>query len=183
MQQKIHHGYFLLFIIFSILILNGSCKKKSSEPAPEIGKTYKGGLVFYIDNSGLHGLVAAPSDLGAGSAWGCIGAAINGADGTTIGTGNQNTIDITNNCQEAGNAAKLCSDFTLDGFSDWYLPSKDELNLMYQQRSTIGGFSKDTYWSSSEFSATHAWLQSFDTGAQYNTKKDYGTSLRAIRAF
>ncbi|MCX6188889.1 MAG: DUF1566 domain-containing protein [Bacteroidetes bacterium] len=165
-----------------LLFISGSCKK--NETIPPVGEPYKGGKVFYIDNTGQHGLVAANADLGTGSPWGCKGVAIVGADGTSLGTGNQNTIDIATSCSEAGTAAKLCSDLVLDGYSDWYLPSKEELNLLYQQRTLIGGFAKDTYWSSSEVNTICAWIQSFDTGTQFGTTtKDYGTNLRPIRAF
>ncbi len=171
-----------LTILGSLLLVVGSCKKKESIPA--VGESYKGGKVFYIDNTGQHGLVAATTDLGMGSAWGCKGVAISGADGINVGTGNQNTVDIANGCNEAGTAATLCNDLVLEGFSDWYLPSKEELNLLYKQKMLIGGFAKDTYWSSSEVNSICAWIQSFDTGTQFSTTtKDYGTNLRPIRAF
>jgi hypothetical protein len=71
----------------------------------------------------------------------------------------------------------------LNGYSDWYLPSKDELNKLYLNRASIGGFVNTGYWSSSETSTTNAWLQSFFTGAQISNEKFYGNYVRAIRAF
>lgn len=183
MRLKNKTRFISTFILGSILFMAGGCKKKDTGPKPSIGGTYQGGIVFYIDNTGIHGLVSAPTDLGTGSPWGCLGSAISGADGTTMGAGNQNTKDITYGCSEAGTSARICTDLDLNGFNDWYLPSKDELNLMFQQKNTIGGFRLDSYWSSSEYSDTHAWLQSFNTGMQYSTKKDYGTNVRPIRAF
>jgi hypothetical protein len=183
MRQHIKTFYFPLFLLCSILFITACSKKKTDEPKPVMGTTYHGGIVFYIDNTGLHGLVAATADLGTGSSWGCYGSAVAGADGTAMGTGNQNTIDIAKGCAEAGTAAKVCSDYVSGGFSDWYLPSKDELNLMFQQKNAIGGFRLDSYWSSSEFSANQAWLQSFNTGVAYSTNKDYGTNVRPVRAF
>jgi hypothetical protein len=165
----------------TLFLLAPGCKKNTP---PVVGETYKGGKVFFVDASGEHGLIAAPTDLGNNIGWGCLGTTINGADGLAQGSGSQNTIDILNGCAEAGTAAKMCSDLVSGGFSDWYLPSKEELNLMFQKKDMIGGFIKDNYWSSSEVNADRAWLQDFDAGNQYSTTtKDWQTSVRAIRSF
>lgn len=96
-----------------------------------IGENVNGGLVFYIDGTGIHGLVCAPSDQSTGAPWSCAGPVI-GANGTAVGTGSQNTIDIVNACSTSlGIAARICSDLDLNSYTDWYLPSKDELYLMY----------------------------------------------------
>jgi hypothetical protein len=148
-----------------------------------IGQSYQGGIVAYIDSSGTHGLIAAPSDLG-GAPWGCSGTEISGADGTAIGTGNQNTIDIMTGCSEAGIAARLCGDLVLGGYSDWYLPSKDELNQLYINRFAIGGFASNFYWSSTEYgSSSVLWVQNFNIGAQDYVNKYYNLNVRAVRAF
>jgi formylglycine-generating enzyme required for sulfatase activity len=151
--------------------------------APYIGQSYCGGIIFYIDGTGQHGLIAATSNQSTGP-WGCEGTSITGADGTTIGTGNQNTIDIMAGCSTAGIAARLCGDLVLGGFSDWYLPSKDELNQLYINRDAVGGFVTNLYYqSSSESGATYNWMQDFSIGAQYSYYKHFGYNVRAIRAF
>jgi hypothetical protein len=71
----------------------------------------------------------------------------------------------------------------LNGYSDWFLPSKDELNLLYQQKTSVGGLSSDYYWSSSEYYSSSAWLQHFLTGIQGNGGKTNGNHIRAIRSF
>ena len=156
-----------------------------------IGSTYQGGIVFWLDGNG-GGLIAAPSDQSNQAQWGCYGTNISGADGTAIGTGNQNTIDIEAGCTTTGIAADICANLTLGGYSDWFLPSKDEL---YEMRlnigqgnalglGNIGGFVVTSYWSSSEVGSDNAWLQNFSYGYQFNNiKNNLGSNVRAVRAF
>ena len=147
-----------------------------------IGQDYQGGIIFYIDGTGQHGLISAPSDQSTGTQWGCEGISIPGTS-TAIGTGQVNTTAIVNGCNQVGIAARVCDNLVLNGYSDWFLPSKDELNLMYAQKTAIGGFSS-FYWSSSEYGASSAWIQNFYKGAQdHGSKSDYGYYVRAVRAF
>jgi hypothetical protein len=147
-----------------------------------IGLSYGGGIVFYIDGTGQHGLIAATVDQGTAQ-WGCYGTAIDSTS-VNIGAGQANTEAIVSGCSSAGIAAKICSDLVLNGYSDWFLPSLNELNLMFQQRNTIGGFVPDFYWSSSEFNENTAWNHDFSIGNQYNFNKSYETlRVRAIRPF
>ena len=156
-----------------------------------IGESYQGGIIAYFlisedpgyDANVRHGLIAAPSDQSTSAEWGCYGAT-SGADGFAIGTGNQNTIDIMAGCLTAGIAARLCGDLVLGGYSDWYLPSKDELNKLYAMKMLgFGGFANSNYWSSTEYNNLTAWRQYFGDGYQsYNTKGNT-FYVRAIRAF
>ena len=121
-----------------------------------------GGIVFYITGGGLSGLEAAPADQdgGSGAPWGCYTTLIAGADGTAVGTGAQNTADILAGCSEAGTAASIVDAYTLGGYDDWFLPSKDELNVLYAQKAVVGGFANTNYWSSTEYSGGNGWSQS-----------------------
>lgn len=195
----------------ALIILTNSCKKDNSNdfsnnptptptPVIAIGDSYQGGLVFYIFRTGdngyiagqTHGLIAAPTDQSIGAEWGCAGTAIGGTS-TAINTGAANTNAIVAGCTTAGIAAKLCYDLVLNTYSDWYLPSRDELNLMYVNLKTqsLGSFASYAYWSSSESGAYGAWVQSFIDGNQYsgggNQYTGYGKSypyyVRAVRAF
>lgn len=150
-----------------------------------IGGIEFGGFIFYIDATGKHGLVCAPIDQSINAPWGCAGTNISGANGN----GHQNTLDIIKGCSTAGIAAKICSNLNLDGYSDWYLPSKDELSAMYNNLASqgLGDFSVGSevwYWSSTQFDNNQAWSQNFTGGNQSNSDyKNYGHFVRAIRAF
>ncbi|MDC0204400.1 DUF1566 domain-containing protein [Flavobacteriales bacterium] len=152
----------------------------------EIGDTYQGGVIFYLDGIG-GGLMAALSDQ-PNAEWGCQGVAISGADGFGIGTGSQNTIDILNGCSTPGIAAYICDTLTLGGHTDWFLPSKEELELMYinlhSQALGIGNFSDDYYWSSTEDDPIEAWgLYFLDGTWNQNVSKNNTYRVRAIRVF
>ena len=153
-----------------------------------VGDTYEGGIIFYLDGNG-GGLIAAPTDQATVNDfpdWGCIGTAISGADGLTLGTGAQNTIDIENGCTTSGTAADICSNLVLDGFSDWFLPSIGELEIMYLNIGTgsnIGNFVNTKYWSSTEKDETYAWSWEFSSGYQDYNSKTSNKYVRAIRAF
>ena len=103
-----------------------------------------------------------------------------------IGTGKSNTVAIVNqgNSNPDTCAAKHCDDFTYGGYSDWFLPSKDELNQMYVNRVALNtGFSTVSYWSSSEVNANSAWLQNLTTGFQANFFKSSTFYVRPVRSF
>ena len=157
-----------------------------------VGGSYQGGIIAYIFVNGdagyvsgqTHGLISAAANTGINKVWGCFGTSITGADGTAIGTGNQNTIDIMAGCATAGIAARLCGDLILNTYTDWYLPSKDELNQLYLNRVAIGGFTATYYVSSTEYSSTAPWSQSFSNGTQVtNRSKTTSLYVRAVRTF
>jgi hypothetical protein len=173
----------------------------------QIGDIAFGGIVFYIDETEHHGLVAAMEDLfyinGYPIIWGCYGENVNGADGTDIGSGHQNTIDIVNHgCAEENHviAAQAAYEYQSESYTDWFLPSKDELMEMYNtigtftELSSIGGFDPDDspyYWSSSEYNDNYAWIVSFSDELWYYNNgplvndypKESNTRIRPIRSF
>ena len=144
-----------------------------------------GGIVFYVDASGLHGLEAAPADQSSEVPWGCYGKHIYGADGLAVGTGAQNTADILAGCTESPIAAEIAHTYSLNGYTDWFLPSRDELNLLYLQKLVVGGFATGgRYWSSTEYGSDEAWYQNFGDGRQdYVNGKGSPWRVRAVRAF
>lgn len=107
-------------------------------------------------------------------------------DKKDIGTGKDNTQTIVETLGEGRYAAQLCNDLTIEGYSDWFLPSKDELNLMFENLrvADIGGFTGDWYWSSSEGVEWNAYFQNFGLGYDdLVSAKSSTLRVRAIRAF
>jgi hypothetical protein len=161
-----------------------------------VGSFYGGGVVFWVDPSdNRHGLIAAVADQSSGIQW------RNGdtnqtteATGTAVGTGSANTYAIitVQGETETDYAAGLARDYNGGGYTDWFLPSKDELNLMYTNKATInttasanGGsdFADYYYWSSTEYDNDSAWGQNFVNGGQGGLNKNHASYVRAVRAF
>ena len=159
-----------------------------------IGNSYQGGIVAYILVSGdpgydantQHGLIAATSDQSTGIRWYNVSYTTTGATGTAIGTGlsNTNTIITSQGATSTSYAAGLARAYTGGGYTDWYLPSKDELAKLYAMKVLgFGGFANNYYWSSTELASSFAWFQYFDGGFQTTNDKNYNYYVRAIRAF
>ena len=164
---------------------------KNKPTIPTIGQGYQGGIIFWLDATGQHGLIAATTDQSTAIQWHNGISRFTGTSGDGLYAGVMNTAMIvatqmTDN--QTGNfAAKVCADYsvTVAGvtYGDWYLPSKYELNLLYQQRAAVGGFASATYWSSTEFNNGFVWLQDFANGYQGGYIKGNTYYVRAVRAF
>lgn len=152
-----------------------------------IGERFGGGVVFYVNSAGTHGLIADSVDLPQ-AVWYNGTYIATGATGTAIGSGKANTKKIVAVFGKPINAnynyaALQCSRSKRNGFSDWYLPSKDELNELYKQRDVIGNFTFDGYWSSSEPDSFLAWYLGFNNGVLNYFNKNNVFDVRAIRSF
>jgi hypothetical protein len=154
-----------------------------------------GGFIFYenpnYSTDGWRYLEAAPFDQSAGAKWGCFRRAIEGARGTAVGSGRQNTLDMLAACTEPGSAADLCGNLSINGTRGWFLPSRDELALMYRNLKAAGignfrdGGASDnyTYWASSQQTADMAAHIDFaDLGRQHGDDKDFPRRVRGVRA-
>ncbi len=181
-----------------LLLLAISCTKesanKTSSPLVQegtqqvlsfyIGQHHGGGVIFYIDSTGQHGLIADTGDLATAVTWYNGSFISTGATGTLIGTGKSNTRKILVAQGKPGSYAALkCSKSKRSGFTDWFLPSRDELNAMYLQKDLIGGFALNFYWSSSEGDGYSAWGRYFTNGYETSYFKNSTYYVRAIRAF
>ncbi len=138
--------------------VNGKCKAKPTKEMPLhlalVGKTYvlgddgpDGGIVYYVDGSGEHGLEAQVADEPTTLDW---ASAVTAA--AAYGTG-------------------------------WHLPTKTELELLYEQKAVVGGFADPIYWSSTEHLSVTAWYQTFVNGSQSYYVKSGSYRVRSVRAF
>jgi hypothetical protein len=164
----------------------------------EVGDVGFGGVIFYVDESGLHGLACTIADQSKGAKWGNKDIVIkherlsedfNTTNAIFGETGkNKNT--------RAAYAAKICRKLKtkMDGtkYKDWRLPTIDELAILYKNRELVnntakvyGGeaFVNTYYWSGSEFDYTRAWVYYFDTGQKSSHYKNYRYHVRAVREF
>lgn len=149
----------------------------------EAGDTLQGGLYTFTDSG--FGYITAATDQSTTAPWGCQGTTIAGLQ-IDIGTGPANTALIVAGCATAGIAARIANDLTLNGFSDWFLPSLDELSQVYTQLSAdgLGNFSNHIYWSSTQSSATQAFTIDMQNGnSNEHNKSQTNRHTRAMRRF
>jgi hypothetical protein len=168
-----------------------------------IGDSYQGGIIFYVDADGQHGLVAARADQSSGIKWHNGAYKVTRTTGDGMGAGAMNTVLIiaaqSNDNPATNFAATVAADYSVqnDGvtvctpnppitetcYGDWYLPSTVELNLLYKQKAVVGGFSNSSYWSSTEHDSNEAWTLLFANGYRTSDNKVNTFPVRAVRAF
>lgn len=157
-----------------------------------IGEQFGGGVVFHLwkDNAGVeHGLIVATNE--GGQSWSNVTTAVPSGQSSWNGLGNSNTIIAQ--AGHTNSAAKWCLDLVIGGQSDWYLPSTDEISLLWHNRfnvnktlSTIGGANEllwAFYWSSNQHIGNTAWSFNFNIGSAFSADKSNVYLVRAIRAF
>jgi hypothetical protein len=163
---------------------------QTSFVAVSIGDSYQGGKVAWILQDGdpgydadvTHGLIVSPNDLDPAIIWG-LTYTNTGAMSPLIGDGNANTEAIVATFGTGNYAARLCYDLVLGGYSDWYLPSKDELRKLYLVRGVIGTLYPYYYWSSSQVDPSTAWVLSFSDGSEFPGQLMLHEAARPIRSF
>lgn len=169
-----------------------------------LGEECQGGLLAYIDEQDTKLIVSAVNNA-EDIQWGCRGQLLD-ITSREYGTGQENTQAVVNwhegweetwftapssvggYCHERNDgtvAARVCNDLDLNGYTDWYLPSIDELDFIYENvhKNRQGDFGESECWSSSEFSEGSAWIKSFGTrGDEYGYQKSFNRSVRCVRS-
>ncbi|MDD5570625.1 MAG: YCF48-related protein, partial [Bacteroidales bacterium] len=147
-----------------------------------VGDFFQGGIVFWTDGVSVVRISSALDQYsGMTMQWGCPGTHIPGATSTINGPAN--TTAILAGCADRPIAASVCDSLTLNSYTDWYLPAKDELNYLYQQRALFGNFTFGYYWSSTCVSTTAAWGQDLLNGGLSNCPHNYSEPVRCIRKY
>ena len=160
-----------------------------------MGESFGGGIVFYVYDNGKHGLIIAAEDQSTGinastfTSSNCCTTTNAFRDGVNAGISNTERIIIS---QGSGSyAASLAANYKGGGYGDWYLPSIEELNKMYQNigqgnalgLGNVGGFAVTSYWSSTDSDGLSAGTQNFNNGNQDFYFKDGYFNVRSVRAF
>ena len=140
-----------------------------------IGQSYKGGIIFYLFPSGINGLVSGSNDVPV-SPWG--GSGINVVTSDSIGAGLNNTYFINAYC--GTNSAGWACSVGVSGFGARFLPSKMELQLLYNQKNFIGGFINGIYWSSTQANVNEAFGIDFTSGEPVSDDKNAYHAVRAV---
>jgi len=147
----------------------------------EFGAEAGGGIVASCDEQGDPKLIIMKKEISERVTWGCLGQEM-GADSAS--DGEYNTQKIVENCQEEDIAARLCASSNEGGYDDWFLPSKEELDTVYDNKEDIGGIlTSDDYWSSSEDGSDNAWIQNFINGMHHNLSKTFSFPVICLRSF
>lgn len=171
-----------------------------SATALSLGALHEGGHIIYLDATGQHGLVAAPADITSSPSISGLNVWSWSDDpfddergetaGTTVGSGQANTASLMRAATDKSDyrAAYVCSEYvSADGYSDWFLPSKDELNLIYTvlKLQGITTFANANYWSSTQPSDENemAWQIDFTNGTASMMNKGTNNRVRPVRAF
>jgi len=175
---------------FTVLFALFICSGLFAQQQYKIGNTGPaGGIVFYdkgFTSDGWRYLEIAPAATEFTAKWG-EGDTNVAETGTGVGSGRRNTRLIVAALGANESAARLCANLNINGYKDWFLPSIDELDLMYKslKQKGLGSLKDGFYWSSSQDAGNYylALTRLFSDGNQYIGYKDYENNVRAIRAF
>lgn len=188
----------LLLILVQLIVHPVSAqsvgKQRQNQSQVTAGAHTGGGIIFWLDPTEQHGLIAATTDQSVkGIAWNPGMPVKTGATGNDLYAGLANTSTITKSQgSRFSYAASLCEELVITGegivFDDWYLPSLHELQLLYTNRTIVGGFNQinGIYWSSTETTSEpefRAWEIEFKFGTKLEDDKDLPNQVRCIRKF
>jgi len=158
--------------------------------AHSIGEYFGGGIIYFLDSSKEHGLIASLDDLGTAT-WGCSDTTFH--DVLDAFDGAKNTQMILSLCDEEGIAARLCTNYVVVDeniiFDDWFLPATKQLFSLYEKREIVGYVTGGIYWTSFSFTVNIeryiivAGILHFMDGSSHGAMKTSSRLVRPIRAF
>lgn len=186
----------LLSVPYALYAANAGTASGGGNFTHYIGEEFGGGVIFHLwkDAQGVeHGLIVDKTDLGTSQAWSNITQTAIGPAAQTNWDGVNNSNAIVGQAGHTNSAAALCLNSTNGGQSDWYLPSIQEFNMLWNNYYTVARsltqifgaseLSTDLYWSSSEFDLGFAWAFDFFPGDIYAFDKSGAHYVRAVRDF
>jgi hypothetical protein len=186
----------LLSVPYALYAANAGTATGGGNFTHYIGEEYGGGVIFHLwkDNAGVeHGLIVALTDQSISQAWSNVTSAEIGTSAQSSWDGLSNSNSIVGQAGHTSSAAKLCLDLVSGGQSDWYLPSIQELNMLWNNYYTVARvlsqisgaaqLSNSFYWSSSENYLNFAWYFVFGNGGTSSNYKTNAGCVRAVRAF
>jgi hypothetical protein len=169
--------------------INANRVYSSTELLPNAGEFVEGGLFVgtFVSGSTLMGIIVSESDLSTNAEWGCQGTLLIESEvSNEIGQAFFNTASIVGQCATSGISARLANDLVLNGYSDWALPTIDELIEIYDNLASIGlgNFSNHSYWSSTQFDANGAYTIDMNNGIViHHNKGQTNRHTRAVRYY
>jgi hypothetical protein len=187
----------LLSVPYALYAANAGTATGGGNFTHYIGEQYGGGVIFHLwkDNAGAeHGLILALTDQSTSHVWSNVYSTLIGASAQSSWDGLSNSNAIIGQAGHTSSAAKLCLDIVSGGQSDWYLPSIQELNILWNNYysvvralSQISGATQLTntlYWSSTEgYDDSMVWVIDFSYGGPSYQGKNFTYYVRAVRAF
>jgi len=165
-----------------------------------VGELFGGGVVFWVDHTGQHGIIISMVDLSTSQEWSNVTNTEIGSTAQSDWDGDSNSSAIINQSGHTDSAAKLCDDYTNEDygtgtFSDWYLPSITELNHLWNNfyevqkaldsdgNSSTIVLTRTYHWSSSENNNSYGWAFGFSGGSVRNSNKGTSLYVRSVRYF
>lgn len=180
MVEQYPHRLYIDQVSEVSLDANGNWENAGVPFNPQIGDEYGGGVIFYIDSTGKHGLIKAKDEFDDVD-WGLDWIVSLGCNQVGIGYGENNTNIIVSFFGIGEYSAAICRNYNGGGFIDWFMPSKDELGLLGE----LGYLNDKIYWSSSEKidEVDHAWYWDYSTSLMRGSEKFEKMSVLPIRKF
>ena len=180
-------SYLAMFRIINNDLLTSS--SFTSEPSTSVeshyvGEFFGGGIVFYVDDEGKHGIITTIIDKNTRKQYKSETFILTSAVRDGIAAGKFNTDRLNETIGTESTDDQVGENFRDANLGDWHLPTRYDLIKLYRNRAVIGGYTEFALgWKSTEVSSVNEWYRSFITGGEFSNGKDDGVYIRVIRKF